>query len=113
MLTAERTLVASKGTAHAILHTIPASAPDSYHDADFNLNMSFQQRPQYRRNLQLFILHMAMNLDDYDLYLDVSEKSLTEDTLAIKPTRSEYRHPVIPEWLDLPQILEKRARMRI
>ncbi|KAF1080703.1 MAG: hypothetical protein GQF41_3113 [Candidatus Rifleibacterium amylolyticum] len=90
-----------------------SSADCVYTEPGYELNMSMQQRPQYRRNLQLYILHMAMDLDDYDLYLGVAEKELQGDLSEPGEKLSDYRYPEIPEWIDLPDNMEKRVGMRI
>jgi hypothetical protein len=56
---------------------------------------------------------MAMDLDDYDLYLGVAEKELQGSLSEPGEKLSDYRYPEIPEWLDLPDIMEKRVAMRI
>jgi hypothetical protein len=82
-------------------------------EPDCTLCMSLEQRPQYRRSMQLYIVYMGMNLDDYDLYLGIADKSLRGQPFALSLGAGKYRHPELPEWIDLPQIQEKRASMRI
>jgi hypothetical protein len=88
-------------------------APTQVLEPENELLLSYEKRPEYRRNLQLYILHMAIDIDDYDLYTRVAERNLIyqSDKLAAEPC--SYRYPQLPEWLDLPQILEKRRAMNI
>ncbi|OGK13012.1 MAG: hypothetical protein A2W80_03950 [Candidatus Riflebacteria bacterium GWC2_50_8] len=77
------------------------------------LTMISSERPEYRRNIELYILHMAINIDDYDMYLGVSGRPLAGQSLSAADSCAEYRHPHLPEWLDLPQPLVHRKKMYI
>ncbi|EKD81437.1 MAG: hypothetical protein ACD_39C01810G0001, partial [uncultured bacterium] len=89
--------------------------PDIYEctGIDCELKMSISKRPEYRRNIELYILHMAMSIDDYDLFLGVSGRSLNSGASDITVTEGYFKHPHLPEWLDLPQTLVHRTKMRI
>ena len=82
-------------------------------DAECDFTMCITERPDYRRNIELYILHMAIDIDDYKLDTGVYVRPFAEQPAARTARREEYHQPHIPEWFDLPQPMVHRARIRI
>ena len=70
-------------------------------------------RPEYRRSLQLYILHLALNTEDYGLHLEISDRSSVGAISSRAKQTSPYKHPDLPEWLDLAQTLVPRTKLKI
>ncbi|PKL37380.1 MAG: hypothetical protein CVV41_22970, partial [Candidatus Riflebacteria bacterium HGW-Riflebacteria-1] len=82
-------------------------------DAECDFTMCITERPDYRRNIELYILHMAIDIDDYKLDTGVYVRPFAGQPAARTARREEYHQPHIPEWFDLPHPMVHRARIRI
>lgn len=96
-----------------ITHALQAKEKFECTDSETKLTMSISTRPEYRRHIQLYIMHIAMNIDDYDLDVGVSVRPLVSSVSEVETNENDFHHPIEPDWLDLPQILEKRTNMPI
>ncbi|MBU1108202.1 MAG: hypothetical protein KKB51_16135 [Candidatus Riflebacteria bacterium] len=78
-----------------------------------DLRMITPEKQEYRRNIQLYIMYMALKTEDYGLQLDISDRALIGRIISHAQQTSSYKHPNLPEWLDLAETLAPRAKLRI